>query len=132
MRLPNLFLAFCRDVEWGGWKSTMFSANFFRIQSRRTGNLQPQRAQSEQGRKEIRQASVRNKSRCRQPQLLLASFGFGEPAATEPFFGDAGEIRLDIEDGGAVKHVDTADLENVTFAAQQFDRGERNGVGAEG
>jgi hypothetical protein len=42
----------------------------------------------------------------------------------EFFFGDAGEVRLDVEDGGAVQHVNASHVEVGAFAAEEFDGGQ--------
>ena len=64
--------------------------------------------------------------------LFLSRFGFGEPSSAEGFCGDAGEIGLDVEDGGLVEHVDASDVELGVFAAEEFEDGEADGVGAAG
>jgi hypothetical protein len=60
----------------------------------------------------------------------LAVFGFGQPSAAEILGGDGGHVGFDVEDGGAVEHVDAADMEGWAVAAEQFDNSEADGVGA--
>src|SRR5579864_1730483 len=54
---------------------------------------------------------------------------FGEPAAAQLIFGDAREIRLDVEYGGAVEHVNATHVKIGTVAAKQPHRTECNRIG---
>ena len=51
---------------------------------------------------------------------LMPRLGFGHPSTAQLFGGDAGEIRLDVEDRSSVQHVDAADVELRAFAAKEF------------
>lgn len=64
--------------------------------------------------------------------LISPGLGFGEPAATEFFGGDAGHVGLDVEYGSAVEHVDASDAQFGTVAAEEFDDGECDWVGTAG
>jgi hypothetical protein len=71
---------------------------------------------------------------CSRVERLLrrTCFGLGEPAATELLRGDTRHVRLDVEDRSSIEHVDAADVQQTTVAAEQFDNRERNGIGAAG
>src|SRR5206468_2735433 len=47
------------------------------------------------------------------------------------FFGNTGEVWLDIENGRAVEHVDAAYVQVGAIAAQQLDRGQSNWIGTQ-
>ena len=64
--------------------------------------------------------------------MRFPGFGFGEPAAAELLGGDAGHVGLDVEEWGAIEHVEAADVEFGSVAAQEFDDGESDGIGAAG
>jgi len=55
--------------------------------------------------------------------LIPAFLRLGEPSALEPFLGDTGEVGLDVEDRGAVEHVETADAQRRALASQELDHG---------
>jgi hypothetical protein len=57
-------------------------------------------------------------------------FGFRHPAAAQVLLGDAGQIRLDVEDRRSVEHVNAADVQGLTVATEEFDDGEGDGIGA--
>ena len=59
-------------------------------------------------------------------------FGFRHPAAAQALLGDAGQIRLDIEDRSSVEHVDAPDVQGWTVATEEFDDREGDGIGAPG
>ena len=61
---------------------------------------------------------------------MLTGFSFSKPAATELLGRDAGHVRLEIEDGSAVEHVDATDVELCSFTAEKFDYGQGDRVGA--
>src|SRR5579863_7513234 len=61
---------------------------------------------------------------------LFARLSFRKPAAAEAFSRDAGHVGLDVEDGRAVEHIDSANVELGAVAAHQLDDGQRYGVGA--
>src|SRR5688500_10121951 len=52
---------------------------------------------------------------------LPPGFRFRQPPATKPIGGYVRQVRLDIEDGRAVQHVDTGDAKAAPIAAEQFD-----------
>jgi hypothetical protein len=60
---------------------------------------------------------------------LGAGLGFGQPAAAEFFLRDVGKVGFDVEDGGAVEHVNAANVEGGAVAAEEFDVGEGDGIG---
>jgi hypothetical protein len=59
-----------------------------------------------------------------------AGLGFGQPAAAYLLSWDAGKVGLEIENGGAVEHVETADVQGIAIAAEEFDDGESDGIWA--
>jgi hypothetical protein len=59
-----------------------------------------------------------------------AGLGFGQPAAANLLSWDAGKVGLEIENGGAVEHVETADVQGIAFTAEEFDDGESDGIWA--
>ena len=50
----------------------------------------------------------------------VARFGLREPAAAQCLLANAGQVRLDVEDGRTVEHVDAAHVQSKTFATQEF------------
>src|SRR5438874_9791859 len=62
------------------------------------------------------------------PPSAFACLGFGQPAATKVFGGDAGHIRLDVQDGRAVQHVDAAHVQVRALPAEQADDCKADGV----
>jgi len=61
----------------------------------------------------------------------VACFGFGEPTSEEFLLGDAGEIGLDVENGGAIEHIDATDVQGGAVAAKEFNGSEGDRVGAQ-
>src|SRR5579864_2187479 len=60
---------------------------------------------------------------------LASAFGVGQPAAAEDVLGDARQVRLDVQDGGSVQHVDAPDPQKPSLAAQELDHGQTDGIG---
>ena len=59
-----------------------------------------------------------------------ALFCLGEPTPSQFFQGNAGQIRLNIEYGSAIKHVHSTNMQTGSFAAQQFDDGQADRIWA--
>ena len=57
-------------------------------------------------------------------------FGFRDPSALELLGGHARQVRLDVEDGTPVEHVDAANGEAVVVPLDEAHHGERNRIGA--
>ena len=55
--------------------------------------------------------------------------GFGQPSATQGLLRNAGEVRLDIEDGCAVKHVHAPHVELYAFVADKLHHREPDRIG---
>jgi len=52
---------------------------------------------------------------------LFSGLCFGQPSATQLLGGDAGHVRLDVENRGSVEHIDATDAELRAFASEQLD-----------
>src|SRR5215469_1592066 len=61
--------------------------------------------------------------------LSAASFGIGKPAAAERGFRDTRQVRLDVENGRAVEHIDTAYPQPRALPPEQLDDSEGDGIG---
>src|SRR6185437_14128928 len=61
---------------------------------------------------------------------LFTRFRFRQPAAAQALHRDAGEIGLDIQDGGSVEHVQATDVQEGTLTAQELDHSEADGIWA--
>src|SRR5579872_665168 len=64
--------------------------------------------------------------------FFAAGLGFGQPAPFQLIGSNAGKVGLDIEDGGSIQHVETADVQNRSFPTKQLDDGQTQRVGALG
>jgi hypothetical protein len=69
--------------------------------------------------------------RVRRNHNLLANpcFRLGQPTSAQLVLWDAGQIRLEIEKGRAVEHVNSADVQGAAVTTQKFDDGESDRVG---
>ena len=63
-------------------------------------------------------------------RLLLSGLSFRQPAASQLLCGNAGHVRLDVQNRRSVQHIDAAHMECAPFAAKQFHDGEADGIGA--
>src|SRR5664279_2088757 len=63
-----------------------------------------------------------------QSALSRASLGILQPPAPQRLNRDARHVRLDVEDGRLIKHVDAVNVQRGPFAAQQLDNRERDRV----
>ena len=61
--------------------------------------------------------------------LVLTLFRFLKPSSPQLLGGNAGQVRLDIENGSAVEHVDTANMQPRSLAPDQFHDRESDGIG---
>src|SRR5690349_7927168 len=58
-----------------------------------------------------------------------ACFGLCEPAASEFFLGDRGEVRLDVQNRSAVQHVNATNEKASAFSPDKLNYGEPYRVG---
>jgi hypothetical protein len=59
---------------------------------------------------------------------LFACFSFCQPSSAQRLHRDAGQVRLDIENGRSIEHVDASNVQVSVLAAKQLDDGKTNGV----
>ena len=60
---------------------------------------------------------------------LVALFRFRQPSAAQLLSGNVGQVRLEIENGSPVEHVDTTNMQPRSLAADQFHDSESDRVG---
>jgi hypothetical protein len=58
----------------------------------------------------------------------FAGLCFGEPSVPEPFRRNTGQIQLDVENGCAVEHIQTAHPQGRPLPAQQLDDRQSDGI----
>src|SRR6185312_500376 len=68
----------------------------------------------------------------RVPCSFSSCLCFGQPPATQSLLGNAGQIRLDVENRRSVQHVHPTNVKICTFAPEQFYSRHANGIGPVG